>query len=579
MSVANNYVPIPAHPMVTTAPYTYREGMTFIQVIEEMRRYLNVLIESDTAQALAYADLIEDANTSIQSALTNLVDLETAYSSDLESMRMALADQLASVNASLVNISAAITAAESANATATGLAASFNNAVQGFNDDMQVLVEQIEATAVASDERTDNLLLGYVKENTLTINVKDHGAIGDGLTDDAPAIRAAILAGGFGAEIFLPRGTYLANSGFTLMANQTLMGESMNRRGLSNGSSKDEGSRIVTGTTFSGVLVTCEGGVNIEKVRFDGPGHTTSATAISQITGSSFNMRDVFIRKFATGVYVKDGYYVNLDHYSIWECQTAVDLEHCYNVSAFNTRISAIKGDGTVGVGIRMSNQTELHMFGGAVEGYSVGINVDGANQLLDMNGVYFEQGVADAYSRGVSVNGAGNVVNAHGCVAWLNNHRAWIHFPTTAGARLNASGNLFKWTGDPSTIGIYAYEWLNPNTGGLRVILQGDSWERIPKVAALKYSPSTLPGQSMVIPPYGAYRDGGVTDEVALSSMRTAQVGTATWTQVGRNEGMALPSMPRGTEWAGALVWMVGSNKLACWNGTAWVDAMGDVL
>lgn len=45
----------------------------------------------------------------------------------------------------------------------------------------------------------------------MTVNVKDYGAVGDGVTDDTDAIRAAIeavLEAG-GGTIFLPEGIYL----------------------------------------------------------------------------------------------------------------------------------------------------------------------------------------------------------------------------------------------------------------------------------------------------------------------------------------------------------------------------------
>jgi len=43
-------------------------------------------------------------------------------------------------------------------------------------------------------------------------NVTDHGAVGNGLTDDMDAIRAAADAAGPGGTVYFPSGTYVVGS-------------------------------------------------------------------------------------------------------------------------------------------------------------------------------------------------------------------------------------------------------------------------------------------------------------------------------------------------------------------------------
>lgn len=574
--ILNRFIPTPRYPLTTTAPYTYRDGMTFTQQIEVIRSILDELVKSDIAQTTAYNAIVDSVNVSITSTLEILGDLETSYTDKLAAMQGLLDGALLDLSNALDEVAGAVNAANAATASAQALSTSFQNTVNTYVTEMQALRDNVALQISQQNDFVEENLGNKVDVNSLLINVKDHGARGDGTGNDTPAIQAAINAGGFGARIYFPKGRYAMDAGITLLANQNMVGVSMNRRGLSNGSSNDDGAVLVANSAFTGTLITCEGGVSLENLRLDGPGYAGTTTAIAQITGSSFAARNLFIKNWAVGMHLKDAYYTHLEHITAWENGVAFHFEHCYNLSFFNPRISCIRQDSSIGTGVRMTNQSEVHIFGGAVEGYKHAFTMETAYQLLNLNNVYFEQGIADGYSIGVNVVGAANTVNAHGCLVWLNNHRSWIYFPANAGARLNAYGNYFKWANDPGTLGIYAYEWANPNTGALRVNLFGDNWERVPKVVNLKYSPSILPGASMVVPPYGAYRDGGVTDEIVLTTHRTLNVGLQTWTHLGKNVNTAYPSMPGGQEWAGAALWDVDLNKLVIWNGSQWVDSMG---
>lgn len=68
-------------------------------------------------------------------------------------------------------------------------------------------------------------------DNKFTASVKDYGAKGDGTTDDAAAIQAAIdaVAAAGGGTVFLPRGTYIANTTLTITGSNSILlaGEGM----------------------------------------------------------------------------------------------------------------------------------------------------------------------------------------------------------------------------------------------------------------------------------------------------------------------------------------------------------------
>jgi len=58
------------------------------------------------------------------------------------------------------------------------------------------------------------------------VNVKDYGAVGDGITDDAPSIRSALSAlSETGGVIYFPEGIYLVKSAVLFYSNQVLLFE------------------------------------------------------------------------------------------------------------------------------------------------------------------------------------------------------------------------------------------------------------------------------------------------------------------------------------------------------------------
>jgi hypothetical protein len=78
---------------------------------------------------------------------------------------------------------------------------------------------------------------GMVASSDLTAaiwwkNVRTHGAVGDGVTDDTAACQAAITAAGAGGTVFFPTGTYLLSATLNALTGQQIIGQGPNNSTL-----------------------------------------------------------------------------------------------------------------------------------------------------------------------------------------------------------------------------------------------------------------------------------------------------------------------------------------------------------
>jgi len=150
------------------------------------------------------------------------------------------------------------------------------------------------------DDANNNLTVaGSVFSNDI-INVKAYGATGDGSTDDATAIQAAIDAANTagGGNIYFPTGTYNFGSGLTMKPEVRLVGA--NRQNT-----------ILQYTPSSGDAIT--GGADLLRVGFENikfnSNNSSSGWAIffDEGTTASFRMINCKIGNFLKGLRIDDG--------------------------------------------------------------------------------------------------------------------------------------------------------------------------------------------------------------------------------------------------------------------------------
>ena len=120
--------------------------------------------------------------------------------------------------------------------------------------------------------------LSGVAKNTLTYNVKDYGALGDGTTDDTTAVQSAITAAKTnGAEVLIPSGTYLVSNLTLDYGADTAQGASGPPYGYRAPTIRGVGNRVPilqqkTGST--GAILTVQGKTGSNA----GPGHNNKVT-------------------------------------------------------------------------------------------------------------------------------------------------------------------------------------------------------------------------------------------------------------------------------------------------------------
>lgn len=193
----DSYPPVRAHATANITPFTYYDGLTFLEILSELRSWLSKTLIP------GLDGIIDIVDGMIQGALEN-VEL------DLEVMRQEVNDALASID---------VTDAE----------------LRAYVDDVlqQVINNSIElqdavAAGLVSDEDSDTraaLDEQYARKGVFVVNVADLGAPLDGIGDDTPAIQNAIdeWSGALGAlKLVAPPGSTLRSSGWTVVGKDVL---------------------------------------------------------------------------------------------------------------------------------------------------------------------------------------------------------------------------------------------------------------------------------------------------------------------------------------------------------------------
>lgn len=208
-------------------------------------------------------------------------------------------------------------------------------------------------------------------------DVRHFGAIGDGVANDTAAIQAAINAGAGG--VFVPKGTYLLNTGLTLPSNCTI--------------AFDAGAAFRAGTNGMTVISTTAGfksGVKLLDVTIDGNSKTgVTAVALGNVQFNSAVV-GLNVNNCATGLVLQSTCIgVHVDRPTIYGTVDAIKILASNSNVVTCPSIDHQTGNlPLTGTGIFMTGSSNL-VQGGFVQGFQHGVYDQGNYNKVDAT--YFE--------------------------------------------------------------------------------------------------------------------------------------------------------------------------------------------
>ena len=252
-----SYMPIP-----TVQPFTYRDGLTYWEKLNGIVRYVQRVVIPyiednldviNSGVATDITNLINEVNTSISTMETYVNDsVDSIINSSVEVQdpivrdmvnnvssltRLALDTVYASVssvtdtNTRIDGIDTSITDIDTridtiVNTTIPALDAIINGRLSDASLDAKYAsISDVTAATDAANAANANAETRVLK-NSYVFSVEDYGAVGDGITDDAPAIAATFTAASaVGGTVLFPKGKrYGRKSTLRVPGNITIVG-------------------------------------------------------------------------------------------------------------------------------------------------------------------------------------------------------------------------------------------------------------------------------------------------------------------------------------------------------------------
>lgn len=271
----------------------------------------------------------------------------------------------------------------------------FNDATLVYFPPGEYAVTDLSTTETINFVGDNAVFVGYSgvivqlgsNSSDIVLNVKDFGAVGDGVADDTVAVKATISACPAGGTVFFPVPTlrYKLTEGLVINKSMALRGS--NSSDNQNGGTRSTTILFQSSTDAISIQITVAG-VTIEDLFIQNATTTTMQTGIQASTVNDIKLENLWLQNYITGVKMIDCIVSTISHVTVRDCTfgfrldtavsggTSITLTNCWAQSVI-----------TSGVAFRIENYAYVTLINCAVDG-AVGFEPNNGYRIISSSNV-----------------------------------------------------------------------------------------------------------------------------------------------------------------------------------------------
>lgn len=499
MTDSYGYLPIPMVPTATSNPTSFTHANTILEIVDRVRAQIDVFNNTLGTYSDNFNSLVDNVNAACESAIqacqtlaTDSADINATTATRIDTALSQLATAQQTLGESLTAAQDATTAAQQ---TLTDYQTDVSRQDQSIQDQFEVVNDKIA---------------GYVRQNTLTYNVQDYGAVGDGTTDDSNAVLNTISAASQGGIVFFPRGKYLITRPIVLPKNCVIRGVGTYDEGSGTGTGMPNGIilNVPQSQWQNGAMMSLSRNCMIQDIAIMGP---KSGTGIYAYGACTFDNVDVQL--FDTAFLLTNLWYGYFRNLRLYQNRTGFYCTYCYNVKFVNPRFTFRDWNESSSTGFVLNGNMDIACIGGSIESYDVAFKYGlQAAEHVSLIGVYAEanapvKNYTSSYGAILvdMTNTSQASIYVSGCHFYINNTHALIRANGAQRGAITSIGNKVKGgsgTSSMSALGYYCQS--NGSTNVARVMIGDDLTSVSPNPTVYVTPPPDSMPQSLIIVPLG---------------------------------------------------------------------------